>query len=139
MYDYDDYNRKFRSEEALHQYRRDAPFHRDRTPLDSFFAGYVGFDYDPKHPPSWEMTRLQRGYGWDHDDHDAMEAWSGYLEALMHESEAGYGTDNNDLNVWHRLCCGLRVHQLPETCAGCQQVSRVRLLMQPPTCTDVIY
>lgn len=34
------------------------------------------------------MTRLQRCYGWDHDDYDAMEAWSGYREALIHEFEA---------------------------------------------------
>lgn len=125
LYNCDDCNRQFNSEHALQQHMRDSPVHRHSSPIDLFFANYVDFDYNPRNPPSDEMARLQVHYSWRRNDPAANEAWNEYRQALVLEFEAWYGTDNDNLSVWHSLCRALQVQPLPTTCADCRQVSQI--------------
>ncbi|KAG9225022.1 hypothetical protein CCMSSC00406_0001827 [Pleurotus cornucopiae] len=85
------------------------------TQFTVFFDDYPGFDYDPGNSAILEFYRLCDFYGWDRDDPDREEAHQAFKDALVQEFNDIYGTDENDIDSWHKICTVLDIDPLPDT------------------------
>jgi hypothetical protein len=91
------------------------------TPLEAFFSQYPNFQYDPSNSPVAEFYRLCGTYHWKgHEKKDAREA---FHNAMKEEFDDLYGSDETDINNWHKLCYVLRIDPAPDTLRECRAVS----------------
>lgn len=52
-------------------------------------------------------------FEWDNDDYDMREARRKLKSAMVQEFSNLYGTDEEDLNSWQKLCHILTLYQCP--------------------------
>ncbi|KAF7424605.1 hypothetical protein PC9H_009913 [Pleurotus ostreatus] len=85
------------------------------TNFSAFFANYAGFDYNPENSAIPEFYRLCRFMGWGGYNPDREEAREAFKDALVKEFNDIYGTDENDINSWHKICVVVGLDPLPDT------------------------
>ncbi|KXN86038.1 hypothetical protein AN958_10595 [Leucoagaricus sp. SymC.cos] len=95
---------------------------RSSEPLEEFFKQYSWFTYDPNESASEQFHRLQKEAGWKRDDPEQKAAWEDYLEALVGQFNASFGTDEDDLTAWHGLLAHIGVTDLPDSAKKCKQI-----------------
>ena len=85
------------------------------APLERFFVQYPEFRYDPSKPPVAEFNRLYKEYRQD--------ARHEFDSVIKREFYNLYGTDEKDINNWHKLCRALRIDPIPDTLKKSRAVS----------------
>ena len=71
-----------------------------------------------------EFDRLCEWYGWEREDPKKKAARKAFGIAMKKEFDDLYGSDENDINNWHKLCHVLRINPVPDTLRECRAVSR---------------
>ncbi len=92
-------------------------------PLKIFFSQYPKFQYQPRNSPITEFNRLCKEYRWMQDSAEKKAARCEFNLAMKKEFDALYGTDEKDINNWHKLCHVLSVDPTPKTLKECRAVS----------------
>jgi len=90
------------------------------TRLDKFFSQYTKFNYLPLNSPVAEFNRLCEEYGWKRDKKE--NARHQFDAAIKKEFGNLYGSDEKDINNWHKLCRVLRIYPIPDTLEACRAV-----------------
>jgi hypothetical protein len=109
------------------------------TPLEAFFSQYPKFQPEPSNSPIVEFGRLCKSYQWGQEDPEEdvackaarkaarkaahKAAREAFQSAMKREFDDLYGSDENDINNWHKLCYVLRIDPAPETLQECRTVS----------------
>ena len=93
------------------------------TPLEGFFSQYPNFQYQPSNSPVIEFNRLCKSYKWEKDDPEKDAAREAFHVAMKREFDDLYGSDEHDVNNWHKLCYVLRIDPVPDTLRDCRAVS----------------
>ncbi|KAF8260809.1 hypothetical protein EI94DRAFT_874539 [Lactarius quietus] len=89
-------------------------------PLEGFFSQYSNFLSQPSNSPVVEFDRLCQAYNWDRDDPEKKAARRAFQFAMKMEFDDLYGSDENDINNWHKLCHVLRIDPAPDTLRECR-------------------
>jgi hypothetical protein len=89
-------------------------------PLKRFFSRYSEFQYQPASLPESEFDRLCKEYGWEKKFEDARRKFN---LAMKKEFDALYGSDEEDIKNWYKLCHVLRIDPAPDTLKECRKVS----------------
>jgi hypothetical protein len=97
------------------------------TPLENFFSQYPGFQSQTSKSPVAEFNRLCKEQKWRKDDPEKEDARDHFNAAIKEEFDDLYGSDENDIENWHKLCRVLRINPVPETLQGCRAVSLLTL------------
>jgi len=93
------------------------------TPLEGFFSQYSEFQFQPLNSPVAEFKRLCKEYHWKKkDDPEREAARDGFNTAIKKEFVDLYGSDENDINNWQKLCRVLKIDPVPDTLGGCRAV-----------------
>ncbi|KAF8260810.1 hypothetical protein EI94DRAFT_1747565 [Lactarius quietus] len=108
------------------------------TPLEGFFSQYPNFQWEPSNSPVIEFDRLCKSMGWKRDSSEKKDspekkdntekkdspekkaAREAFHFAMKREFDALYGSDEDDINNWHKLCYVLRIDPLPDTLRECR-------------------
>lgn len=61
-------------------------------------------------------------FDWDRDDEERDEARQAFKDAMVIRFNSLYGTDVNDLEIWHNFCIAVCIEPLPATIPECKQV-----------------
>ena len=93
------------------------------TPLEGFFSQYSNFQSQPTNSPVVEFDRLCKTYHWERDDPEKEAARKAFQFALKMEFDDLYGSDENDIDNWHKLCYVVRIDPAPDTLRECRTVS----------------
>lgn len=96
----------------------------EATPLESFFSQFPEFQSQPTNSPVAEFNRLCKEHDWDKNDPEKKAARYQFNVAIKEEFDDLYGSDEKDINNWHRLCRVLRIDPVPDTLRECHAVSR---------------
>lgn len=91
-------------------------------PLEEFFSHYPDFDYDPSASATSEFQRLCKFKGWGRKSSQRKGATSAYKTTLIHQFNASYGTNVNDINSWHAMMMHMGIDPLPDTVSACKKV-----------------
>ncbi|KAF7424603.1 hypothetical protein PC9H_009911 [Pleurotus ostreatus] len=83
--------------------------------FSTFFANYAGFRYNPGNSAILEFYRLCDFNHWDRDDPERERAHKAFKDALVKEFNDIYGTDEKDINSWHKICTVVNIDPLPDT------------------------
>ena len=70
-----------------------------------------------------EFNRLCKESYWDKNDPEKKAARYQFNVAIKEEFDDLYGSDEKDINNWHKLCRVLRVDPVPDTLRECRAVS----------------
>jgi len=106
-----------------------------KTPLEGFFSRYPKFRFQPSNSPVAEFDRLCETYDWErYNDPKRRAAREDFHFAMKGEFDSLYGSDEKDINNWHKLCFVLRIDPLPDTLQACRAVS-CRFSEPPCPCT----
>ena len=97
------------------------------APLESFFSQYPEFQPQPSNSPIAEFNRLCREYGWRRNDPEKEAARYHFNIAIKEEFDDLYGSNENDIKNWHKLCRVLQIDPVPRTLQGCRSVSFLTL------------
>jgi hypothetical protein len=62
-------------------------------------------------------------FNWGSDDYDMREAQRNFKSAMVQQFNDLYGTDQNDLEAWRRLCRVLNIDPVPNGMKECREVS----------------
>ncbi|KAG9225021.1 hypothetical protein CCMSSC00406_0001828 [Pleurotus cornucopiae] len=81
----------------------------------TFFDHYPEFDYDSGNSSIREFYRLCDSKDWERKDPERKKAFQVFKDALVKEFNGIYGTDENDIDSWHKICTVLDIHPLPDT------------------------
>ena len=84
------------------------------APLERFFVQYPKFLYDPSKPPVAEFKRLCQEY-----EKDSRHKVNAVIKKEFYDL---YGTDEKDINNWHKLRRALRIDPIPDTLKKCRAV-----------------
>ncbi|CAE6527895.1 unnamed protein product [Rhizoctonia solani] len=107
---------------------------KNRTHVQAFFDSYYpAFRYKKSKPAVTQFKELKkeyRGY-WSKDD--AKEAHETFKNALTRDFNDIYGTDENDLASWQKLCTVLNLKNIPDDVESCKKVRLVR-----PMCVNLV-
>ena len=95
----------------------------ENEPLKSFFSQYPKFHYQPRNAPIFEFKRLCKKYQWKQDSAEVKAARDEFDLAMIMEFNSLYGSNEKDINNWHRLCHVLRIDPVPNTLEECTAVS----------------
>jgi hypothetical protein len=95
----------------------------DRKPLEIFFSQYPEFRYRPENSSVSEFHRLCRQYRWEKDGPEREVARYEFNLAMKMEFDSLYGSDEKDINNWHKLCYILSIDPVPDTLRECRAVS----------------
>ncbi|KAJ7036883.1 hypothetical protein C8F04DRAFT_953205 [Mycena alexandri] len=103
-----------------------------QTHLESFFAGYPRFNYNPAAPVSAQYDALCRLYNWPKSERGATKserspreiAYAGYQLAMARTFRDIFGNDVDDLGNWQSLCRVLELDVIPQSLWGCQAAVR---------------
>lgn len=93
-----------------------------RTHLESFFAKYQGFKYDPTKPYMDEFYRMTTQFGWNSKSAEFQQARQGLNEASVLQFNEIFGKDEKDLAAWRNLCSVLEIANIPKSLDGCKSV-----------------
>ena len=93
--------------------------------MDAFFADYPSFQHNRQAPLTQEFYRMCDHFGWASDDAEKKEASFAFKTAMVHQFNTLYGTDENDIESWRKLCLAVDI-PAPE---GLQACRKVRLLL----------
>ncbi len=94
-----------------------------KTPLENFFSQYPNFQSEPSNSPVIEFDRLCKAYHWKRKDRKWEDAREDFQSAMKKEFDDLYGSDEKDINNWHKLCFVLRIDPVPDTLKECRTVS----------------
>ncbi|KAF8260807.1 hypothetical protein EI94DRAFT_874457 [Lactarius quietus] len=94
------------------------------TPLEAFFSQYPNFQYQPLNSPVVEFDRLCELHKWKKNDRKRRGAREEFQNAMTEEFNDLYGSDENDINNWYKLCHVLRITPVPDTLQKCRAVVR---------------
>jgi hypothetical protein len=61
-------------------------------------------------------------FEWDSDDYDMREARRTFKSAMVQQFNDLYGTDEEDLTSWQKLCHVLNIKPVPEELKKCREV-----------------
>ena len=100
------------------------------TPLEGFFSQYPNFQSQPSNSPVVEFDRLCDTYDWERGDAERDAARKAFQYAMKMEFDDLYGSDEKDINNWHKLCYVLKIDPAPNTLWKCRSVSC--WLSEPP-------
>ena len=92
-------------------------------PLKRFFSQYSKFQYQPRNSPITEFNRLCEEYRWEKRSAEKKDAREEFNIAIKMEFNSLYGSDENDINNWYKLCHVLRIDPVPNTVKECREVS----------------
>ncbi|KAG0705570.1 hypothetical protein DFH29DRAFT_905992 [Suillus ampliporus] len=92
-----------------------------QTPLDTFFAGYSKFEYNPSASASLEFYRMCDEFGWDKENKKREKASRDFKDALVQQFNHIYGTDADDLTSWRTLCQIVHISPIPDTLTSCRE------------------
>ncbi|KAF8244306.1 hypothetical protein K440DRAFT_663562 [Wilcoxina mikolae CBS 423.85] len=81
------------------------------TPIDSFFASYPSFPYDPLRPAAAEFQRLRKHQKWAGNSKEANDARQRFHVAFEAEFNSTFG----EVTDWRRLCDVLGVVPVPDS------------------------
>ncbi|KAL4265670.1 hypothetical protein AB1N83_003362 [Pleurotus pulmonarius] len=81
--------------------------------FSAFFAKYPEFQYHPANSAFLEFIRLCNR--WERKDPRRVKARRAFKHALVREFNDIYGTDENDIGSWHKICIVLDIDPLPDT------------------------
>jgi hypothetical protein len=95
----------------------------DRKPLEIFFSQYPEFQYQSGNSSVTEFRRLCEEYGWEKEDPKKKAARYEFNLAMKKEFDSLYGSDEKDINNWHKLCHVLSIDPVPDTLKECRAVS----------------
>ena len=90
--------------------------------LQRFFARYPSFPFDPFAPANIQFGDLRCHFGWGREDEEWQRAKCDYKDALVHEFNQIYGTNENDIQSWHALCRVLGLYPIPQGLNACREV-----------------
>ncbi len=93
------------------------------TPLEGFFSQYSNFQSQPSNSPVVEFDRLCKTYDWERNDPERKAAREDFQFAMKMEFNDLYGSDEKDIENWHKLCYVLRIDPAPDTLQKCRTVS----------------
>lgn len=96
-----------------------------RLPVDyisRFFSSYPDFNHDVSAPVWSEFTRMQNHFGWGSDDPPFRRARLGFKSAMVQQFNGLYGTEEDDLRSWQRLCRTLSIKPVPRNVKMCRKV-----------------
>jgi len=93
------------------------------TPLEGFFSQYSNFQSQPSNSPVVEFDRLCKTYDWERNDPERKAAREDFQFAMKMEFNDLYGSDEKDIENWHKLCYVLRIEPAPDTLQKCRTVS----------------
>ena len=92
----------------------------DCDPLASFFALYPPFEYHREAPSHREYRRLCAFFHWPtrkqqkrHSERD--EAWDNFRIAMVRAFNMTFGTDENNMEAWGRMCVLVGMIHIPDT------------------------
>jgi hypothetical protein len=102
------------------------PIDRPIGHLDAFFAQYPDFDYR-REAPSWvEFNRMCDKFQWGPEHYLFRAARRNFKTAMVKQFNDLYGTDENDLEAWQKLCRIMRIRPVSQDLEDCRVVSRWR-------------
>lgn len=90
--------------------------------LKKFFSQYPKFQYQPRISPITEFNRLCKEYRWKKDSPEKKDALCELNLALILIFNSLYGSDEEDINNWHKICHVVRIDPLPNTVEKCRAV-----------------
>ncbi|KAK0438341.1 uncharacterized protein EV420DRAFT_1280067, partial [Desarmillaria tabescens] len=91
------------------------------TPIQTFFAQYPDFSYDPSGETMKQFRSMIRQFGWVRDDDDnKKEALSGIQDAIAQQFNDIYGGDAGDLGAWQRLWEMVGQGDMPTNISACK-------------------
>jgi hypothetical protein len=96
---------------------------KPKKPLEIFFSQYSRFQYRPRNSSVIEFYRLCKEYGWKKEDSEKKAARQKFDLAMTKEFNSLYGSDENDINNWYKLCHVLSIDPVPSTLKECRAVS----------------
>ena len=96
--------------------------------IANFFLGYPGFHYDPNESPNQNFYDLCKHKHWSKNHPARVEAHAGFKDALVAEFNHKFGTDENSLESWQKLCRYVGIQDIPDTLAEAQLVCLLRLI-----------
>ena len=96
---------------------------KKNQPLKIFFSKYSKFHYQPRNSPTTEFNRLCEEYRWEKRSAERKDAREEFNIAIKMEFNSLYGSDENDINNWYKLCHVLRIDPVPNTLKKCHEVS----------------
>lgn len=92
-------------------------------PIDEFFAQYPNFRYK-RNAHFWdEFYRMCGQFKGQWDGAERRSAKADFKVAMVEQFNSAFGTDENDLGSWQRLCRILGVG-VPKTLKECRQVTQ---------------
>ncbi|KAI9446049.1 hypothetical protein H4582DRAFT_524670 [Lactarius indigo] len=90
------------------------------TPLEGFFSQFSNFQSQPSNSPVVEFDRLCKTYQWERNDPERKAAREEFQYAMKLEFDDLYGSDEKDIENWHKLCYVLRIDPAPDTLQKCR-------------------
>jgi hypothetical protein len=96
----------------------------EATPLEGFFSQYPEFQSQPSNSPVVEFNWLCKENDWKKNDPEKKAARYQFNVAIKEEFDDLYGSDENDIDNWHKLCRVLGIDPVPDTLRECRAVSR---------------
>ncbi|KAF8550040.1 hypothetical protein OG21DRAFT_518669 [Imleria badia] len=95
------------------------------SPLEAFFSTYYPqFEYDPTGSASHGFYRLCDESGWDRHDPERQAAHQDFKDALVQQFNDIYGTDEDDLGEWQKLCHVVDMDTIPDDLDACREAIR---------------
>ncbi|KAH9035570.1 hypothetical protein EDB85DRAFT_1944072 [Lactarius pseudohatsudake] len=105
------------------------------TPLESFFSQFSNFQPKPSNSPVVEFDRLCKTYQWERNDPEREAAREEFHFAMKKEFDNLYGSDEKDIENWHKLCYVLRIDPVPNTLWKC----RAEVLKKHVNLVDLVH
>lgn len=99
---------------------------RRASNFPAFFVNYPEFQYNPAKSAILEFYRLCDFNHWDRDDPEREKAHEAFKDVLVKEFNDIYGTDEKDINSWHKICTVVNINPLPDTLRKARDVSHGR-------------
>ncbi|KAI9780694.1 MAG: hypothetical protein M1816_002772 [Peltula sp. TS41687] len=96
--------------------------HLRQDPLDTFFAQYPAFNYQPNASSTEEFYRMCDLFGWDREDFERVAAHDDFKTALVRQFNCLYGTEVDDIQSWRGLCLALQIYPLPDKIVEAKKV-----------------
>lgn len=90
--------------------------------INSFYAEYPTFDYNPAAGITSEFRRLCAFQHWTKKSFQRLDARSDLQLALVLQFNAFYGTNVEDVQSWRNLCQVLKVDPIPNDIVACRKV-----------------
>lgn len=94
-----------------------------KKPMEIFFSQYPEFRYQPGCSSVSEFRRLCKKYQWEKDGPEKQVARYEFNLAMKMEFDSLYGSDENDIDNWYKLCHILSIDPVPDTVRECRAVS----------------